>query len=384
MKILFSLIIVLNTLLVSSQNYPTFGSEIDVTINGLTFDAMEPFISADGNYLFFNNLNDGNTTKLFYANKVNDSIFNLIGELNGTNQTVVPYLDGVPDMDTLNNFYWTSTRNYPAELDNLFYGKFNAGNVTNIGRVQGNFNKNIPGWIVMDHGISYDGQLLYYNNARFDDANCQGICETELGIAEKINDSTFSQIPNSNSILGGINDPNFIYYAPCISSDNLELYYTRYPKDTITLSTLFEICVAVRNTSTANFSAPAVLFSETIANLIEAPTLSSDKNRMYYHRKTPNSHKIVMRYRENPLDINSSGINNRINIYPNPTNDKLNIEVSSAYKSMDLSIHSMLGKTVLSTGNQNVIDISTLVPGTYILKFNIDGVQGIEKIIKTK
>ena len=87
------------------QTYPSYGPEIQVTINGLSFDAMEPFISSDGNYLFFNNLNDGVNTKLFYATKVNDSTFNYVGELNGTNQTTPPHLDAVADMDTLNNFY---------------------------------------------------------------------------------------------------------------------------------------------------------------------------------------------------------------------------------------------------------------------------------------
>jgi hypothetical protein len=39
------------------------------------------------------------------------------------------------------------------------------------------------------------------------------------------------------------------------------------------------------------------LFSEVISNLIEAPTLTVDKSIIYYHRKTIDSHKIVMRYR---------------------------------------------------------------------------------------
>jgi hypothetical protein len=68
-------------------SYPSFGAEIEVTINGLSFDSMEPFISSDGNYLFFNNLNDGINTKLFYSTKINDSIFNYAGELTGTNQS---------------------------------------------------------------------------------------------------------------------------------------------------------------------------------------------------------------------------------------------------------------------------------------------------------
>jgi len=281
----------------NSQVYPSFGSGIEVTINGLSFDAMEPFVSPNGNFLFFNNLNDGINTKLYYATKINDSIFNYVGELTGVNQIITPHLDAVADMDVNGNFYWTSTRNYPTELNNLFHGTFNDGIVSDIERVQGDFNMNIPGWLVMDHGISFDGQYLYFNNARFDDVNCQGPCETTLGVAQKDNASTFSTLPNSTSILQNINDTNYIYYAPCISSDDLELYFTRYLKGQITASTVFEICVAVRGNSLSEFSIPIVLFSETISNLVEAPTLTVDKNIMYYHQKTTNSHKIMMKYR---------------------------------------------------------------------------------------
>lgn len=310
---LFSIVILLSTSISSCSSndeitttddivdteitYPSYGAAIDVTINGLSFDAMEPFVSPDGNYLFFNSLNDGVDTKLYYATKVNDSTFTFIGELSGANQTSSPQLNAVADLDVNGNFYWTSARDYPSELNNLFHGVFNTGDIIDIGRVQGDFNKNIPGWLVMDHGISLDGQFLYFNNARFDDTNCQGPCETTLGIAEKVNATTFNTLSNSAEILQNINDPNYIYYAPCISSDQLELYYTRYKKETITVNTVFEICVAVRDDVTSTFSIPEVLFSETIANLVEAPTLTVDKNIMYYHQKTSDAHKIVMRYR---------------------------------------------------------------------------------------
>ncbi len=278
-------------------SYPSFGNEIDVSINGLTFDAMEPFISPDGNYLFFNNINDGVDTKLFYATKINDSTFTSVVELTGTTQTAEYHLDAVADMDSNGNFYWTSTRDYPEELDNLFYGIFNSGNVSDIERVRGDFNMNIPGWLIMDHGISLDGQFLYFNNARFDDQNCIGPCETRLGIAQKVNATTFNTLPNSTTILQNINDDDYVYYAPCISSDNLELYYTRYLKGPITASTVLEVCVAVRKNVVDSFSIPKVLFSETISDLIEAPTLTTDMNIIYYHKKIPGSHKIVMRYR---------------------------------------------------------------------------------------
>lgn len=279
------------------NQFPSFGAEIHVNIIGLPFDAMEPFISPDGNYLFFNNLNDGVTTKLYYASKINNSTFTFIGEVNGTNQTITPHLDAVADMDANGNFYWTSTRNYPTELDNLFHGTFNSGTVTNSARVHGNFNMNIPGWLIMDHCISLDGTYLYFNNARFDSQNCQGACETTLGVAKKVNTTTFNTLSNSDLILQNINDSNYIIYAPYISSDNLELYYSRYLKGQITSNTVFEICVAIRNNSNDSFSVPKVLFSEPISNLIEAPVLTVDKKIIYYHKKTGNTHIIVMRNR---------------------------------------------------------------------------------------
>ena len=177
---------------------------------------MEPFISSDGKYLFFNNLNGGVDTKLFYATRVDDSTFTYVGELGGTNQAAPPHLDAVADMDALGNFYSTSTREYPSELNNLFHGTYNTGAVSNIGRVYGDFNKNTPGWLIMDHGISQDGKFLYANNARFDDNSCQGACETTIDIAQKANDSTFNVISNSSEILQNINDSNYIYYAPTI------------------------------------------------------------------------------------------------------------------------------------------------------------------------
>jgi len=66
-------------------------------------DTMEPFLSPDGNYLFFNSLNNSINTKLYYAKKVNDSTFNFVGELNGTNQTTEPHLDAVADLDSEGN-----------------------------------------------------------------------------------------------------------------------------------------------------------------------------------------------------------------------------------------------------------------------------------------
>lgn len=384
MRTISIIIILLNTLSIRSQTYPTFGSEITVTVNGLTFDAMEPFISPDGTTLFFNNENDAVTTKLFYATRINDSTFNYIGELNGTNQTITPYFDAVADIDLLNNFYWTSTRQYPAQLDNLHHGLYNAGNVINIGRVHGDFYNYSPGWILMDHGISYDGQQLYFNNARFDGSNCSGPCETEMGIAQKVNDSVFAVLSNSASIMQTVNDTNFKFYAPCITEDNLELYYTRFPSGTITGSTDSEICVVVRSSPNDNFSVPQVLFSDNlITSISEGPTLTANKQIMYYHKRIGSVFKIMMRYRENILNVTtSSKLDFPFSIYPNPTNGKLNIKTELNYDSIVISIYTLLGELVVVTTNKTEIDINSLSSGTYYLKLEMDEFIGVRKLIK--
>lgn len=282
-----------------NENNINYVTPIKVKIIGYNGDEMEPFISPNGNYLFFNNKNDGIDTKLFYASRVNDSTFNYVGELSGANQTTTSHLDAVADIDFHNNFYWTSTRDYPANFDNLHHGTFSSGNIINIGRVHGDFYIYSPGWIMMDHGISYDGQFLYFNNALFNGSNCTGPCETRIGVAQKDNDSTFTTLVNSEEILQHVNDTNYNNYAPCITKDNLELYYTRFPKGNLTSSSLSEICVVVRSSPTGIFSEPKVLLSDNIlTSMVEAPTLTIDKQIMYYHKKNNGIYKIMMRYRQ--------------------------------------------------------------------------------------
>src|SRR5271156_5547553 len=55
--------------------FGTFTNPEPVTIQGYTGDAMEPFVSLDGNYLFFNSSNSppaGTYTTLYYATSTDD------------------------------------------------------------------------------------------------------------------------------------------------------------------------------------------------------------------------------------------------------------------------------------------------------------------------
>jgi hypothetical protein len=243
-----------STITLKAQN-PIYSNEKAVTITGYTLDAMEPHLSTDGNAIFFNSLNDGITTSLHYAAKVNDTVFSYLGLVPIVNQTITPRLDGVASVDSSNNFYWISTRNYPTVFENLQRIRFLTAGYTNFGKVYGNFYIYLPGYLIMDAAVNYYGDKLIYCNALF--SGCGGLpCKASMGIAQKVNDSTFNKMPLSSTWFASINDTtNYIVYAPFLTKNELELYYTRLLKS----GTQTEIMVATRSTTNSAFGTPSLL-----------------------------------------------------------------------------------------------------------------------------
>ncbi|MBN2098018.1 MAG: hypothetical protein JW753_00320 [Dehalococcoidia bacterium] len=87
-----------------------FANPERVTILGYSDHAMEPFISRDGKYLFFNNSNDPDVdTNLYWAERIDDLTFQYKDEIGGVNTTA---LEGVASMDRNGVFYFISTRSY--------------------------------------------------------------------------------------------------------------------------------------------------------------------------------------------------------------------------------------------------------------------------------
>jgi hypothetical protein len=372
-SILLACLITVNQM-VFAQVYPVFGPEKKVTISGLTFDAMEPFISPDGNTLFFNSLNSGGNTNLYYATRINDTTFTFAGLVNGTYDPSPNHLDAVASLDSLNNFFWVSGRNYPAQMENLHRGIYSGGNVTGITRVYGSFNIysfSYPyGWMIMDAAINYQSDKLYFCNAFFDfsGATCPGVpCEAKLGIAQKVNDSTFNKIPNSNAIFSNINDTlNYIIYAPQVTKDGLEIYFTRLQKNTINT----EICVSVRNSIADTFSLPMVIYSNP-GFVPEAASPTTDKQKIYYHQKDSSGlHRIFLRYRIQPSGISDPVSVGVFTVYPNPTRGFFNLRPPATSAPFTVSVYNVLGEEVLKFSNQTNLDISNLPGGVYLLTLN--------------
>jgi len=363
-------------LAVFSQAYPQFGPEKKVTITGITHDDMEPFISADEQTIYFNSLNSGGNTNLYYATRVNDTTFTYQGLVGNTFDPAPSHLDGVPSLDINNRFFWVSLRDYPTIYENLLNSDLSGTSVNNIKHTYGDFNVYLPGWLIMDAAISYDGDYLYYVNAYFNSCPFGMPCDASIGVAQKVNDTTFNKLSNTDGIFSNINDPNYIVYAPQLTVDGKEIYYTRILDGTVNS----ELCVSVRETEADTFSLPQVIYSNN-GFVPEAITVTNDNSKIYYHQKNSlGVFELFMRYRTGTLDMDET--NSEFLVFPNPATNKIYLTENFRNKNFSFSIIDLQGKIVLSGQNENEIDVSDLMPGVYVFRIRLSSEIYSDKIIK--
>ncbi|MGE4072322.1 MAG: TolB family protein [Lysobacterales bacterium] len=253
-----------------APEYLAFGNPQPVNIRGYTEDAMEPFISRDGRYLLFNNSNAPEVnTDLHYAERVSDVVFDYRGPVSGANS---PVLDGVASLDDQQRFYFVSTRSYAQTLSTLYQGRFDQGSVTDVGLVPG-ISRSIPGQVNFDAEISADGQTLIFVDGTFSGSAFPDAAD--LAIAARNSDG-FARLANSGELLATINSTD-LEYAPCLSRNGLELYFSRYADGE------FAIYRSTRWRGDAAFEAPQRV--RIVDDFIEAPALSPDERSLYFHRR---------------------------------------------------------------------------------------------------
>ncbi len=86
-------------------------------------------------------------------------------------------------------------------------------------------------------------------------------------------------------------------------------------------------------------------------------------------------------------DKDVQSLENQVNIYPNPTQDKFFIEIPSV-KNLGLDLYNTQGQIVLSQknmialgANQYEASVAHLPKGVYVLKMNLDGKAEVRKIV---
>jgi len=246
-----------------------FANPQAITLLGYSGDAMEPFLSRDGKYLFFNSLNTTVPTKLYWATQVDPLIFQFQGEIGSVNTAT---LDAVASMDGSGNFYFISNRSYGQSLSTVYAGTFGNGSVSAVEAVPG-ISAPMAGLVDFDAEISADGNTLYFSEGHFDSA---GNPQTSQIIMATRGMSGFTRSAQSATLMQQINT-NTLNYAADTSASQLELFFTRLDPSGPA------IYMAARTDTALPFGAPTKI--SAITGFAEAPSLSPDGKSLYYHKK---------------------------------------------------------------------------------------------------
>jgi hypothetical protein len=269
-----------------------YGNPQPIEIVGYSQDAMEPCISLDGQYLFFNNSNEDQVdTHIHYAKRLSDTRFQYLGLVPGVGSSKK---DMAPTIDKNNMFFFTSLRSFDKDHRSIYCGKWlpdsvksGAAKVESVQSVAGNISPTAPFWINMDCAVSPDGKSLVLARAQFFPWQSVPV-RCDLKLARRNNDGSFSIDPRTD-LLKAVNT-SFLEYAPALTDDGLELYFTRAGSlDEIKKNGL-SIMVARRISVDQPFSRAERL--EDLSGIIEAPSLTLDKKELFFHKKDGKIYRI--------------------------------------------------------------------------------------------
>lgn len=265
-----------------------YGNPQRVDIDGFTADAQEPCISLDGQTLYWSGKNDSDATAHIYWAKLGpNGRFKFAGRINSI---FTKAREMAPSLDSSGRMYFTATETFAADHHTIYWtqgsarpravlGDISDGCGIDLGR--GLFTLN------MDCGVSPDGNTLILSRADFGIGKA-GPHRSKLFFARKQADGSFRRDPNSEMLLREVNTMP-LQYAPAITQDGLELYFTRLrPGEPPTTETM----VAVRRFAREPFGKPTRI--DAIEGFAEAPSITLDQKHLYFHQLDPVSKRFYI------------------------------------------------------------------------------------------
>ncbi len=263
---------------------PTYTGFIDqrpVDIQGYHGAAMEPCISPDGRYLLFNNSNQARHTVLLYASRNGDGTFTYQGPIAGVNASTG--LTAVASLAQDGELYFISTRSYSSTLSTVYAGAFASGAVTGVHLVPG-VSEHTPGVVEFDVDASEDDRALFVSIGQFG-AGGTGPTSASIALFDRAVHG-FVPDPRSQSLLRFVNKPGTLTYAADISPSGLQLFYTQV--------TFGQGPPAIYRAERNNVAQPFRHVQRVAAatGFVEAPSVSSDGDTLYFHRKVDGVFRI--------------------------------------------------------------------------------------------
>jgi hypothetical protein len=243
-----------------------------VRIDGYADEAMEPFVSRDGRFLFFNTRNDpGANTNLHFA-EVNDVGFTYRGILYGT----ISYdLDAVATMAADGRFCFVSPRDYRRTRVSVLCGVFD-GKKVNGTIPQPKMATDRIGRLVFDVEMSADAQTMVFAEGTFSGEPVPDEADLYLAV---LTQRGYERVPGGAKPFVNINTGS-LEYAPGLSADGLTLYFTRLGGIWPFRSP--SIYRATRNSPDQPFGKPVAV--KGISGFVEGPSVGPDGS-LYFHKK---------------------------------------------------------------------------------------------------
>jgi hypothetical protein len=256
-----------------------FGEPRPAVIEGYDGDVMEPFLSRDGETLFFNNSNAPTAqTDLHWATRIDDLHFRYRARIAGANSMM---LDGVPTLSRDGVFCFVSTRDYARTLATIHCGSWSGADAANV-TLQAEAAPLIPGRLVFDAELDASGQTLLIADGLFTGGPVPAAADLRLA---RLVDGRFRLDPSADRLFGSINTAA-LEYAAAISADGLALSFTRLARPP---GSSPQIWIARRATTDAAFEAPQRI--DAIKGFVEAATFAPD-GAIYFHRRVGERHTL--------------------------------------------------------------------------------------------
>ena len=249
-----------------------------VRIEGYAGEAMEPFLSRDGKFLFFNTRNDpGANTDIHFA-EVQDGAFVYRGVLNGT----MSYdLDAVPTMAADGRFCFVSPREYRRTRVSVLCGAFDGKRVNRV-TPQSALATAELGRLIFDVELSADGATMIFAEGTFSGGEAPD--ESDLYLAT-LTPHGFQRAAESATVLANVNTSS-LEYAPALSDDGLQLYFTRLTGFWPFRKT--KILHATRTSLDEPFGKPVEVITD---GFVEAPSVGAD-GALYFHKNVDGRYQI--------------------------------------------------------------------------------------------
>lgn len=244
-----------------------------VSIQGYTDHAMEPFLSRDGETLFFNNRNEpAEETDLHWATRIDDLTFRYRGRIASANSS---HLDGVASVSRDGLFAFTSLRAFNERGATIWMGRWTGDGVTGLS-LETQLRPGPPPQFNMDGELSASGRHFYVTDNLWALIGGLRTSDIRLGVREN---GRWRRAPEFDAWFAAINTRTALEYAPATNETETELYFTRLSRPFLR-PPRFDTFVSVRETIDLPFGAPQRIAA--LEGYVEAVSVAPD-GALYVH-----------------------------------------------------------------------------------------------------